>query len=126
MWIETMIKGRFTIKNGDTMVSFDAQREDGRDLAVPEWLVKKSLGDDAQAGLAVRIQVEGQRVTRIERAGSASPGRRASRSPASPPQAASRSSTGAGSPVTRLPYGFVPVNLSYSVTDTPVWHDEKG
>jgi hypothetical protein len=97
MWIEAEIEGTFSTRKGVQMVSFTAERRNGQNWAAPRSLVDRDLGS-AHNGMAVRIEIEGERVTKIERRNS--------------PTA-----------LTVLPYGFVPINPSYSVMDTPVWHD---
>ena len=112
MWIETEIKGTFTTKKGDQMVSFTAKREDGRNWAAPLWLVSRGVGGNADAGLAVRINVDGERVNSVQR---------------NRHQTVGTSSTVSASVTaevsTSLPYGFVPINLDHAIRDAPVWHD---
>lgn len=108
MWIETEIKGTFTTKKGDQMVSFTAKREDGRNWAAPLRLVSKGVGGNADAGLAVRINVERERVDRVQRN---------RHQPVGAVQTV---------PANVLPYGFVPINLDHAVHDDPIWHDGSG
>lgn len=112
MWIETEIKGTFTTKKGSQMVSFAAKREDGRNWAAPLWLVSKGIKVDADIGLAVRIEINGERVNSVQR---------------NRHQAAGTSLTVSASvtaeAATVLPYGFIPINLDHAIHADPVWHD---
>lgn len=133
MPIDTEILGCFTTRNGLEMVSFAAIREsDGRNWAAPLWLVTRDLRTEVRVGLAVRIETDGDRISRVQchrhqppsvstaahSAASRSPGTvRSQPVPAGGQQSASP---------TRLPYGFVPINPDRAVQDTPVWHDGSG
>lgn len=122
-WIETEIKGRFTTKKGVQMVSFTARRDDGRSWAAPEWLVSKGLRNGIAPGLAVRIQVNGERIEAVQRnrhqpggvpPAAAAASARHGRTTTAGPQTASR---------TVLPYGFVPIDPASTIIDTPIKHD---
>lgn len=130
MWIETEIKGTFATNSGTQMVSFTAQRDERRTWAAPYWLVEKGLGRAPETGVAVRIEISGDRVGRVQlnrhqsaptpsaNAGSGTPRQAGAelgrRQPVESGQAAS---------AVVLPYGFVPIDIEHTITDTPVWHD---
>ncbi|MDG4584358.1 MAG: TIGR03986 family CRISPR-associated RAMP protein [Candidatus Competibacter sp.] len=111
MWIETEIKGTFTTRKGDQMVSFAYKREDGRNWAAPLWLVSKGIKVDAVIGLAVRIEINGERVNSVQR---------------NRHQTAGTSASVTAEEATVLPYGFIPINLDHAIHDAPVWHDGFG
>ena len=133
MPIDTEILGRFTTRNGLDMVSFTAIREsDGRNWAAPLWLVTRDLRTEVQQGLAVRIETDGDRISKVQRHRHQPPsGSTAAPSPSIPSPGTVRSQpapAGGQQPAspTRLPYGFVPINPDRAVQDTPVWHDGSG
>lgn len=96
MWIETEINEIKPGTKNRKIVIFSAQGADGKPLGAQEYAVQQGIGMKPSIGLAVRIQVNGTRVVKVE----------LHRKKA-----------------TMLPYGFVPINLRHAVTDTPVLHD---
>ena len=108
MWFDTEITGTFTITKGHQMVSFAAKRKDGRNWAAPLWLVSRGIGGNADTGLAVRIEVDGESVKSVQRN---------RHQPVGAVQAV---------PANVLPYGFVPIKIDRAAYDAPVWHDGSG
>jgi CRISPR-associated protein (TIGR03986 family) len=94
MWIETEIKEFATATKGRKVVVFSYQHN-GKSLVAQEYLFNSS-GIKPTIGLAVRVEIENNGVKRVE----------LNRKKA-----------------IVLPYGFVPIDLKQTVTDTPVWHD---
>jgi hypothetical protein len=128
MWIDTEIKGQFTTAKGIDMISFVAKREaDGRNWAAPLWLVSKGLGAPVQVGLAVRIEINGDRISRVQRHRHQSTGAATASDPTPSPGTMRPPPAPAGGQQpglrTILPYGFVPIDLKHAVQDAPVCHD---
>ncbi|EGV32668.1 CRISPR system related protein, RAMP superfamily [Thiorhodococcus drewsii AZ1] len=96
MWIETEIEGTANAAKGRKVFFFSAKRQDGKNLVAQEYLVHKGIGSKPTIGLAVRIQVDGERVVKVEL------NRRKA---------------------VMLPYGFIPIDSRQAVADTPVLHD---
>lgn len=96
MWIETEIEGTAAAAKGRKVIVFSAKRPGGRPWAAQEYLFHQSIGTNPTVGLAVRIEVDGDRVVKVE----------LNRGKA-----------------TLLPYGFVPIDLTHAIADTPIWHD---
>jgi CRISPR-associated protein (TIGR03986 family) len=96
MWIETEIKEIKLGKKNHKVVHFSAKRPDGENWAMQEHSVQQGLDMKPNVGLAVRIQVEDIRVIKVERN---------------------------QQKATILPYGFIPIDVTRAVTDTPIYHD---
>lgn len=115
-WIETKIENTFTTKNAVEMVAFSAPRSGKQSWAAPKWLVNRDLDNGWSQGLTVRIQIENEKISNVQRVGGVGP-------TAHKPTQGTNQHPNKPSSANQLPYGFVPFNPQGVVSDEPVWHD---
>ena len=118
-------------KAGMEYVEFDQKRDDGRWWSAPLWLVEKGVDKlSVRPGVEVLLETgehpkRGLEVKKVSLAQGASAGGPATPAPPHIDQPARHRADAAvaGGGKHRLPYGFVAIDTTKSVLDSPVWHD---